>query len=159
MDQGVFTRREAAEDAYKSSRMGADSMKTPQAEAQGKLSFKGRISIYFVSSLIALAISLVLLTLLAVVMVQRSIPDSLTSILTYVAAGAGSLAGGFLCSRGIGSKGLINGLMAGAFMFVLLYLLGFIVSGRTSGAGALPILLATILLGAVGGIVGINAKK
>lgn len=134
-------------------------MKSPQTDTQGNLSFMGRISIYFFSSLIALAISLVLLALLAVVLVQRSVPDSLTPILTYVAAGAGSAAGGFLCSRGIGRQGLINGLMAGGFMFLLLYLLGFIVSGRTSGDSALPILLATVLAGGVGGVVGINVKK
>lgn len=108
-------------------------------------------------TLSGLLVTLVLLCLLAVAMLWVDLDDRPARILMDAAGAVGALAAGFAAGRRAEVRGLVHGGMAGLLfgLVVLLVGLGFFDVGLAPWAWLVRLAVST-LLGAVGGIVGVN---
>ena len=108
---------------------------------------------------LAFAISVVLLLICAVIMTYSPIPDGATRAVTIAVSGISILVAGIVVSRKTKKQGWLAGATCGLLYAAFLYLFGslimldFSITLSTVIVGALG-----FLLGALGGIVGINTK-
>lgn len=103
--------------------------------------------------------STLLLLLFAFVFVRiKSVPHQMVVILAMVAAGVGALVAGNVSGRIMREKGLIYGAFSGFFMFVLVTIVGFVISRDVFTSATLIKFLVMVSLGTIGGILGVNRR-
>ncbi len=117
-----------------------------------KAALFGTLCAMLVSVMILCAISGFMLT-------SGLLPTELTNILAVAALAVGTFAGGFIAARITKSGGLITGLITGFTVFMVVTIIGLIKS--TDGMTYLTIarLVTAIIMGALGGIIGVNKKE
>lgn len=107
-----------------------------------------------------LLITIILLCILsAVVLTSGLLPEELTNIITVILLGMGVFCGGFISSRITKSAGLIVGLITGFTVFLLVTIIGLTRSNESVTYITLIRLIATLIAGALGGIIGVNKKE
>jgi len=105
-----------------------------------------------------LIIALLLLCGLALVLLWADMSDSIQRTAMDAIGGIGALAAGFLAGRSAQIKGLVHGGLAGLLFALLVLLVGIVFFGAAFAiTGWLLRLIAGAVLGALGGIVGVNS--
>jgi len=77
----------------------------------------------------------------------------------FVVHGIASMCGGFVSGKKAGSRGLYQGGGLGILYGALVALAGFLGFDAKVGVHTVELLAVTLLAGAVGGMVGVNAKR
>lgn len=101
----------------------------------------------------------ILLLLVSFLVTVQDIPHKVFPYFAVFSASIGSLAGGFTTSKMEKEKGLFNGLVQGAILAVLLFVIGFFFTGIEVGLIGLLRSVLVVLFGAIGGVIGVNQKK
>ena len=79
--------------------------------------------------------------------------------MVLVALGVGAFLGGNFAAKLTREKGLLVGLCCGALLFLALWLFGQAIHGGGFGAIGIVKLAVALGLSALGGVMGVNAKK
>ncbi|MCL2088310.1 MAG: TIGR04086 family membrane protein [Oscillospiraceae bacterium] len=111
-----------------------------------------------ISSAIGIAAIFVLFIAFALLMAGRSIPLSIISTLTVVAASAGGVAAGIVCGRLAGKKGMLFGAVCGVVISLTLLIAGAITFGTEAQSTAFIKFIAIVVSGIIGGVIGVNRK-
>ncbi len=111
------------------------------------------------NTLLCFLASGILLLAGAVMATYLSMADSLTELLVYVLTAVCVLFGGFRAAKHSGRQGLLQGGIFGFVYMAILSIAGMLIYGEWSmqGTAWLSILIG-ILCGAIGGMLGVNAK-
>lgn len=111
-------------------------------------------------TLIALLISVILLCIMsAIVITSGLLPEGLTNIVTIIFLGMGIFCGGFVASRITKSAGLVVGLITGISTFLLVTVIGLTKSSDSVTYLTLVRLAASLITGALGGVIGVNKRE
>ena len=102
---------------------------------------------------------LVVLLLLATIMATKDVPKAAITPMAVVAAAVGAFIGGIVSARIAKEKGLLFGAACGLVLYLLVMIAGFSVLKDIRGGYAFIKLAVLIVCAAIGGIVGVNAKK
>ncbi|WP_334075662.1 MULTISPECIES: TIGR04086 family membrane protein [Paenibacillus] len=78
---------------------------------------------------------------------------------TYLVHGISLLAGGLVSGKKAGHKGLYQGSITGGLYGLLLLLVSFLALDHALGVQEFALLIPSLLLGAVGGVFGVNFTK
>lgn len=78
---------------------------------------------------------------------------------TYMVHGVSLLAGGLVSGKRAGQKGLYQGSITGLIYGILLLLISFLALDHSLGLGELGLIFPALLLGAIGGVFGVNLNK
>lgn len=118
---------------------------------------------YVKPMLIGMVIGTVVITavlmVLSLVLSLKDVPQMLITPMVLAALGAGSFAGGLTVARLMREKGLLMGLLCGLLLFLLLWLFGLHVNEGAFGLLAAVKLGVALVFSALGGVIGVNAKK
>ena len=109
------------------------------------------------STLVAFAISAVLIIVLSLILYFTDIPES---TLPWISAGIIFLSvacGGLCVGRLSGTKGLLHGLTVGICFFLIIWLISFILPSQILLLSSLHKLLLSLTSGALGGILGVGS--
>ena len=108
----------------------------------------------------AYVITIPLFMLFALILSNTDFPQRLISPAVIVITIASVFTAGLVSTRGVKSKGWMNGGLVGLIYMLVLYLLSSIVyKSFAIDRYAITMAVIGILTGAIGGITGINAKK
>lgn len=102
--------------------------------------------------------SMLALMLFSAVFVSRGLSDAAVMPLAIASMCIGAFLGGFIAARSHGVNGLLAGGLAGFLFFLVLYAVGAIMQQIDLGTLALVKLLACVLCGCIGGILGVNSS-
>lgn len=115
---------------------------------------------YIAALVISFVLCWILLVLGAVLITYAGLPKELAWLVTLISVGISSFVGGFLCSKRIGSKGLIFGTLFGALLFLVIYIVGVACfDAETVWQNAATRLIVMLVCGAFGGVLGVNRKQ
>lgn len=111
-------------------------------------------------SIISYLISFVLLLILAALIVYTNTPESICTPGVDAIVLIGAFLSAFLTARCLNSKGLLCGLIVGVFNIILLFGMGVLFTSAPflTASKALFVLYGGIV-GALGGIIGVNTGK
>lgn len=107
-----------------------------------------------------LLVTVILVCILsAIVMTSGLLPTELTNYITLALLALGAFSGGFITSRITKSAGLVVGLITGLAIFILITATGLTRSDDPVSLLTLIRLVALLVAGGVGGIVGLKRKE
>ena len=107
-----------------------------------------------------LLVTVILVCILsAIVMTSGLLPTELTNYITLALLALGAFSGGFITSRITKSAGLVAGLITGFSIFILITITGLTKSDDPVSLLTLIRLVALLVSGGVGGIVGLKRKE
>ena len=108
-------------------------------------------------SLTSILITIVLLLVYATVLTYTNIRENTMPITIIIITGISIFIGSLISSINIKKNGIINGALVGLIYIAFIYLLSSIIS-KNFGLSTYSIIMiiASIIAGAVGGIVGVN---
>lgn len=92
----------------------------------------------------------------AFLMTLKDIPEWSIGIISVSASAVGSLVSGFISAYILRKRGLFLGAACGLIIFLLIFIIACICKAQPFTLGRLACLLANLILGALGGIIGIN---
>ncbi|MBE5805839.1 MAG: TIGR04086 family membrane protein [Clostridiales bacterium] len=111
----------------------------------------------YVSSII---ISLISIFIYSYILVNTNVQESTIKIVIIVISAISVLIGSSISSLGIKKNGIINGILVGAFYFVSLYILSSIaITGFGFSINSLIMVISGLILGAIGGVIGVNIRR
>lgn len=115
--------------------------------------------ILFLSTILALSITLILALLLALILiffhVENVVLGGLLMLITYLAI----FSGGVYAGRIVGSKGWLNGGLLGFLYMMILLILGRILIPMELTSMLFLRLLTGVLCGGLGGVLGVNTGE
>lgn len=107
-----------------------------------------------------LLVTVILICILsAIVMTSGLLPTKLTNYITLALLALGAFSGGFITSRITKSAGLVVGLITGFAIFILITVIGLTKSDDPVSLLTLIRLVALLVAGGIGGIVGLKRKE
>ena len=109
---------------------------------------------------IGITVMLTLILVFSALLALTPMADTMIPTLGYTAIIIGSLAGGFLTSRDLKTRGIVNGLASSLIILIAVLILKLILGG--TGIFSIRLLLCagvTVISGIIGGIIGINQKR
>ena len=113
-----------------------------------------------ISSVVALILTFIFFLISSLLTLIQIIPDDGIRATTVIITVLAAFVAGYLTSRNVYDFGLLNGIATGLIYFLMLTLLGIIISFSFSFSGKFFLsLLFIILSSGVGGIVGINSRS
>ncbi|WP_051588858.1 TIGR04086 family membrane protein [Ruminococcus sp. NK3A76] len=98
-----------------------------------------------------------MITVFSALSSRASPDDDLMSVFTALALFAGAYAGGYISAKNRHKNGLLMGVCCGLFMFLIILIVGTVISHHTNGFGAPVKFLITVVAGGVGGLIGVNS--
>ncbi len=107
----------------------------------------------------ATGLTLILLIVFTVVQVKQDVSPGTLSIMSYIIGCLGSFSSGFIASRKMRQNGLLMGVVAALTYALFVLLMGLLFFGNTLGVDTLLKVMLYLVLGAFGGIVGVNIRK
>ena len=90
---------------------------------------------------------------------SNNFPHTIIPPLMIIIAGIGAFAGGYISARISSEKGMMCGMICAFLMFILLFIAGLISVREAITMMTVIRLLAMLLTGAIGGIIGVNKRK
>lgn len=112
-----------------------------------------------VSALYSIILTLVLLFVYAIFLAYTDIPENTMSIATIVISGISILIFSIICMLKIKNNGILNGGIIGLIYMIVIYLLSSIVqTGFNLNVYSIIMIIAGVLCGMLGGIIGVNIK-
>ncbi len=92
-------------------------------------------------------------------LVERfNVPNPLLSIISVISISFGAFIGGYTAGFKKRKNGLTTGIVAGIITYILVMIIGALISNFTEFS-FLTKLIIMIIFGAIGGVLGVNAKK
>ena len=127
-----------------------------------KKQVQGKNSDFYINILIgsAIAVGVILLTMLiaAALMVFFNISVKYASPIASVCAGFGTFIGSYFAARKNGQKGILNGIMTAAIIFVFVTIVSVFLNDRMTIISLIH-LAVIVLSGCIGGIMGVNKRE
>lgn len=118
---------------------------------------KGNLIRIIKGSGIAIAITLILLLIYSCLLTYTSINENTIPAVIIITTAISILVGSLISSSNIKKNGLTNGVLVGLIYILVIYLLSSIISGNFGfSVYSIIMIVASILMGAVGGIIGVN---
>ena len=109
---------------------------------------------------IALIITIVGLFIYATVLVKTNIQESTINSVIITITGVSILIGSSVCSLKIKKRGILNGIIVGGIYLLSLYVISsFMVGSFSVSVNSLIMSGVAMMLGAIGGIIGVNVGK
>ena len=107
---------------------------------------------------ISFAFTLICLTIFSALLTYTSLSENLIQPVVISVTGISILAGSFFATRKVGKNGILKGITVGLIYIILIYFISSIVNnGNFSfNLGSIIMILAGIICGAIGGIIGVN---
>lgn len=107
---------------------------------------------------ISFAFTLICLTFFSALLTYTSLSENLIQPVVISVTGISILAGSFFATRKVGKNGILKGITVGLIYIFLIYFISSIVNnGNFSlNLGSIIMILAGIICGAIGGIIGVN---
>lgn len=107
---------------------------------------------------ISFAFTLICLTIFSALLTYTSLSENLIQPVVISVTGISILAGSFFATRKVGKNGILKGITVGLIYIFLIYFISSIVNnGKFSfNLGSIIMILAGIICGAIGGIIGVN---
>ena len=127
-----------------------------QPNMQGAKRFFRPITYGIVSGVAA---CLLLLIFMSVVLELQDVPESAVTLMATLTFVFGGMIAGLISSGMSREKGLLMGLVCGICLFGILSLASLALCGGDFGIAALTKLVAVLLAGSIGGVVGVNKRK
>lgn len=119
----------------------------------------GNYKILFKSVFCAVIISLILLFVLSVVLALTSVKENVMGIAIIFIAAFSILINAFYASKKIKEKGIIYGAIIGFLYMLILYFISSVTNWNFAVTlETIIMMIAGILGGAIGGIIGVNLK-
>src|SRR5690606_17428092 len=97
--------------------------------------------------------------ILALLLEWTSFSESQVPFVMYIINGIALLWGGFVAGRRSSTRGWLSGAMSGLGYALLLLIIGFLAFDMNMSTQAAAFLAIAVLLGALGGILGINTAR
>ena len=108
-------------------------------------------------SILAIIISIILLTIYAALLTYTSIAETTMTIVVITIAGISILIGSSISARKIKKQGMLNGALVGIVYMLALYLISSSTStGFNMDVKTIIMILVGVLAGMIGGIIGVN---
>ena len=124
-----------------------------------QLNNKERIIIYLLSSLVGIIITFLSMLLTSLLMVFFEISLNLLPIISSICLIFGSFFSGFISSKKIGSRGIINGTIVAVISFLLIFIISLVVDRSGLSLNTIIHFIIILLSSIIGGIIGVNSKK
>lgn len=123
------------------------------------LNEKKNIFIIIKGSIIALILTIIMLTIYAVVLSYTNISEDSMVPVVMTIIGMSILISSSLTNLKIKKKGILNGAVIGLIYILVLYIISSIITGVFSlNTNSIIMIIVSILTGMIGGIVGVNIK-
>ena len=108
-------------------------------------------------SILAIIISIILLTIYAALLTYTSIAETTMTIVVITIAGISILIGSSISARKIKKQGMLNGALVGIVYMLALYLISSSTStGFNMDVKTIIMILVGAIAGMIGGIIGVN---
>ena len=118
--------------------------------------FKGIILGLMIGGIVLTA----LLGITAAALTAAGIPDNMAiEIILTAICSVSAYTSGFICSKFLGVRGILNGAVSGLLFFLMIFCMGIIANDGAVTLFTVIKLSACLLFGTVGGIIGINKKE
>lgn len=108
---------------------------------------------------ISMAVTMILLLLVALISLKGDMPTGLNDFLIILSLCVGGFLSGYINSRQQRKKGLIYGVMTGGAAAVLLLICSLGCENASLGLMTITKVLLLVAMGGVGGICGVNKKQ
>ena len=123
------------------------------------LEINNNITIIAKGVIIAIVASMVLLLIFSAVLTYTSVPERVSNPVIIIITAVSILLASQLTTRKLKRNGIVNGGIIGGTYIISLYLISSVVTGNFSfGISAIIMIIASILAGMLGGIIGVNLK-
>lgn len=110
-------------------------------------------------SAFSIVITLVLLLIYSALLTYTSLNENTIPVFVIVITAISILAGSLISSLNIKKNGLSNGAMVGLIYILVIYLLSSIIGQNFSlNMYSIIMFIASVIAGAIGGIIGVNRK-
>ncbi len=121
---------------------------------------KSIIKKVLIGSGISIAITLIGLIIFSCLLTYTSIQENVIPTVTIIITAISILIGSTVSMSNVRKNGIINGAFIGFIYILLIYLLSSIIEGDFSlNIHSIFMIIASILAGAIGGIIGVNKKS
>lgn len=118
-----------------------------------------KVLIYALSSLLGLISVIGCLLLVAALFLAGDIQNELSSVGSAVCLAVGGLIAGFVSSKKIGSKGIVNGFFCGLMIYAVILFLSLFISENGFSLITLLHLIITLFASCIGGILGVASAS
>lgn len=109
--------------------------------------------------LIAISLTLVFLLIFAIVLTYTNVREDTIAPVIIVITGLSIIIGSSIANMKISKNGILNGAIIGIIYLLIIYLISSLVNNQFELTGASIIMvLASIICGILGGIIGVNKK-
>ena len=109
-------------------------------------------------TIISIAVTLILLLIFSAVLTYTNVSESVTPTVIIAVTGVSILIGSSISTLKIRKNGMIYGALCGLMYMTIIYALSSIENGFLLNGTAFIMMLIAIVMGAVGGIVGVNLR-
>lgn len=111
-------------------------------------------------SVIGIVITVIVLFVFALLLAYTNMPEKVITPVVIATSCISILVGSMMSSIKIKKQGLINGGCVGAIYIIVIYLLSSIIQKNFGlNSNAIIMILASVLAGCLGGIIGVNLKR
>lgn len=122
------------------------------------LEINNNIGIIVKGVILAIITSMILLLVFSAILTYTTVSESVSNPVIITITAISILFASQLSTRKIKKNGIINGGTIGGVYIILLYVISSIVTGNFSlGINAIIMIIASIIAGMFGGIIGVNA--
>lgn len=110
-------------------------------------------------SIFSIAITIIGILIYSLILSYTSVTENTMSTVIIIITAISILIGGTISTTNIKKNGILNGMFVGFTYIIIIYLLSSIITGDFSlNANSVIMIIASIIAGAVGGIIGVNKK-
>lgn len=120
---------------------------------------KKDIVIILKGSIIALILTIIMLTIYAAILSYTNISEDSMTLVILVIAGLSIIIGSSITNIKLKRKGIINGALIGLIYILIIYILSSVITGVFNlNSNSIIMIIVSIVTGMIGGIIGVNMK-
>ena len=117
------------------------------------------VSAFLKGILIASVLTFVIFALFSVILSYTPLSEGAIPYIVFITQGIGAFIAGFIPAKRAGVKGLVTGSLSALLYMLILWLISSLLAdGFYVNSHVLTMLLVSLVLGALGGITGVNFK-
>lgn len=110
-------------------------------------------------SAISIIITLIGLLVYSIILSYTSVTETTMPVTIIIISAISILIGSTLSTSNIKKNGILNGILVGGIYIAILYILSSLITGNFSlNVNSIIMIIASVLTGALGGIIGVNKK-
>lgn len=120
---------------------------------------KKDIVIILKGSIIALILTIIMLTIYAAILSYTNISEDSMTLVILVIAGLSIIIDSSIANIKLKRKGIINGALIGLIYILIIYILSSVITGVFNlNSNSIIMIIVSIVTGMIGGIIGVNMK-